>query len=70
MRMINDGFQPWFSDRKKFGLRAMRSRESAATEEGLASINTLINAKHKFCWGPALTYCKNENIFSSNNQIR
>ena len=56
--MINDGFQPWFSDRKKFGLRSMKSRESAATEEGLASINTLINARHKYFWGPALTYCK------------
>ena len=56
--MINDGLQPWFSDRKRFGLRPMKCRESAATEEGLASINTLINAKYKYLWGPALTYCK------------
>ncbi len=56
--MMNDGFQPWFSDRKRFELRSLQSREMAASEEGLAAINTLVNARQKYLFGPAYIYCK------------
>ncbi|XP_076466777.1 microtubule-associated tyrosine carboxypeptidase 1-like isoform X2 [Babylonia areolata] len=55
-RSFNDGFQPWFYDRKKFGLRGTGSFESLCTEEGLASINTTLRAKERFLWLSALTY--------------
>ncbi|KAK7107849.1 microtubule-associated tyrosine carboxypeptidase 1-like isoform X1 [Littorina saxatilis] len=55
-RSYNDGFQPWFYDRKKFGLRGVGSFESLCTEEGLASINTLLRAKEKYLWLSALVY--------------
>lgn len=58
MRMTNDGLQPWFSDRKKFGLRPMSCRESSATEEGLATLNTVLNSRSKYLWKAALTYCE------------
>ena len=57
-RMVNDGLQPWFSDRKKFGLRGMKTRDSVASEEGLAAVNTILNAKHKYLWSAALVYCR------------
>ena len=56
--MFNDGFQPWYSDRKKFGMRPMSSRESNATEEGLATINTVLQGKTKYLWSAALLSCK------------
>jgi len=55
-RMVNDGLQPWYSDRKKFGLRGGGSRESVTTEEGLATVNTLLNAKTKYLFSSALLY--------------
>ncbi|XP_059170391.1 putative tyrosine carboxypeptidase MATCAP2 isoform X2 [Physella acuta] len=55
-RMFNDGLQPWFSDRSKFGLRNMGSFESQSTEEGLASVNTALRGRVKFLWGAAFTY--------------
>ncbi|KAI0243036.1 hypothetical protein LSAT2_009090 [Lamellibrachia satsuma] len=55
-RMVNDGLQPWFSDRKKFGLRGMKTRDSVASEEGLAAVNTVLNAKSKYLWSAALVY--------------
>jgi hypothetical protein len=57
-RMYNEGFQPWYTDRGRFNLRSTSSRELAAAEEGLATINTMVNAKFKFLWTSALTYCK------------
>ncbi|CAL1540294.1 unnamed protein product, partial [Lymnaea stagnalis] len=64
-RMFNDGFQPWFSHRSKFGLRNMGSFESQCTEEGLASINTALRGRAKFLWGAAFTYytaCKSAEL--------
>ena len=56
--MVNDGLQPWFSDREKFGLRAMKTREYLASEEGLATLNTIISANSKYLFRAALQYCK------------
>lgn len=56
IRTFNNGYQPWFADRKKFGLRPRESRETVSTEEGLASLNTTINAKSKLLWQPAMLY--------------
>ena len=56
--MVNDGLQPWFSDRRKFGMRAGGSRESVATEEGLATLNTVLGARTKYLWAAAILYCK------------
>ena len=55
--MMNDGLQPWFPDRRKFGLRGMKCRDSVASEEGLAAVNTVLNAKSKYLWSAALVYC-------------
>jgi len=55
-RMVNDGFQPWYSDRKRFGLRSGSCRESVSTEEGLATVNTLLNANTKYLFSAALLY--------------
>ena len=41
-RSYNDGLQPWFADRKKFGLRGLDTPELMATEEGLAACHTLL----------------------------
>ncbi len=57
-RNINDGLQPWFSDRPRFGLRALKSQNLLETEEGLAAINTLLQANYKMLFFPALTYCE------------
>ena len=57
-RNLNDGLQPWFSDRQRFGLRALKSQALLETEEGLAAVNTLLQANHKLLFFPALTYCK------------
>jgi len=56
--MYNEGFQPWYRDRMRFNLRATNTRQYFATEEGLAAINTLLNAKFKYLWTPAILYCK------------
>ncbi|XP_019646994.1 PREDICTED: uncharacterized protein KIAA0895-like [Branchiostoma belcheri] len=55
-RMLNDGFQPWYSNRDGFGLRSCRSWEAVAIEEGLATVNTMLQAKVKYLWVPALLY--------------
>ncbi|XP_067676576.1 uncharacterized protein [Haliotis asinina] len=55
-RMYNDGLQPWFSDRKRFGLRGMSSFEGMCTEEGLAAIHTALRANSNFLFLPALVY--------------
>lgn len=55
-RLINDGFQPWFSDRTRFDLRGMGSFEGQCTEEGLASIHTALRGRVRLLWSPALAY--------------
>lgn len=55
-RSFNDGLQPWFADRTRFGIRGLSGLEQLRTEEGLAAINTVLNAKVKYLWGPALLY--------------
>ena len=57
-RMLNDGFQPWFSDRARFGLRGLGAFEGQCSEEGLATINTCLRGRVKLLWGSALAYCK------------
>ncbi|XP_072021972.1 microtubule-associated tyrosine carboxypeptidase 1-like [Amphiura filiformis] len=56
LRNLNDGLQPWFSDRPRFGLRGLKSQGLLETEEGLAAINTLLQSNHKMLFFPALTY--------------
>ena len=56
--MCNDGLQPWFASRDKFGIKSLRSYQLLRTEEGLATINTVLNARVKYLWYPALLYCK------------
>ena len=56
--MVNDGLQPWFSDRNKFQLKGMSTRDFASTEEGLATINTILQAKSKYLWTSAIIYCE------------
>lgn len=58
LRTVNDGLQPWYGDRKTFGLRSVRSYEFKKSEEGLAALNTILQAKVKYLYGPALGYCK------------
>ncbi|VDI15443.1 uncharacterized protein [Mytilus edulis] len=55
-RSFNDGLQPWYSDRKRFDLRGRNCLEELRAEEGLAAINTILNAKTRFLWGPSLLY--------------
>ncbi|XP_048769630.2 microtubule-associated tyrosine carboxypeptidase-like isoform X3 [Ostrea edulis] len=55
-RSFNDGLQPWFMDRKRFGVRGLGSLEQLRTEEGLACINTVLNAKVRYLWSSALQY--------------
>ncbi|EDO33535.1 predicted protein [Nematostella vectensis] len=56
MRSANDGLQPWFSNRQKFGLRSSRSLCGLVCEEGLAAINTLLQSQVKLLFMPALLY--------------
>ncbi|KAL4232574.1 hypothetical protein ACF0H5_007264 [Mactra antiquata] len=55
-RSYNDGLQPWFAERTKFGIRGTSCLEQLRTEEGLAAVNTILNAKCRYLWGPALLY--------------
>ncbi|XP_071485128.1 uncharacterized protein [Diadema antillarum] len=55
-RTLNEGLQPWYSNREQFGLKRLRSPRLQETEEGLATVNTLIQANQKFLWIPALIY--------------
>jgi len=60
VRAFNDGFQPWYSNRKRFSLRAsaMTTLPAIRSEEGLAAINTIMNSRVRYLWLPALQYCK------------
>ncbi|KAK3595221.1 hypothetical protein CHS0354_021536 [Potamilus streckersoni] len=55
-RSYNDGLQPWYADRTRFGIRGLGSLEQLRTEEGLAAVNTVLNSKMRYLWGPALLY--------------
>ena len=55
---MNDGIQPWYSDRKKFDLRSTGSRQAISSEEGFACINTCVNSRVKLLWNSALVYCE------------
>eukprot|EP01029_Cantina_marsupialis_P007660 TRINITY_DN18638_c0_g2_i1.p1 TRINITY_DN18638_c0_g2~~TRINITY_DN18638_c0_g2_i1.p1 ORF type:complete len:852 (-),score=209.54 TRINITY_DN18638_c0_g2_i1:173-2728(-) len=59
LRSFNEGLQPWAMDRERFGLKKVNSCKTLlATEEGLASINTVLPMKKnaQFLWNPALLY--------------
>lgn len=58
IRSYNDGLQPWFSNRLKFGLQKLKSYSLQQTEEGLAALNTVLKARSKYLFYPALLYCK------------
>ncbi|XP_070568776.1 microtubule-associated tyrosine carboxypeptidase 1-like [Ptychodera flava] len=55
-RSLNDGLQPWYSNRDRFGLRGVKSLQLLETEEGLATVNTHIQAKVPLLFMPALVY--------------
>lgn len=55
---MNDGLQPWYSNRKNFDLRTPKSYTGMVNEEGLAAINTIYEAQVKMLFLPALLYCK------------
>jgi hypothetical protein len=57
VRMQNDETQPWSGRRSAYGLSKFGEwRRDIQTEEGLASLNTVINAPHQYLWLPALLY--------------
>jgi len=62
LRVVNDELQPWrgSSGRKKFGLHANSTREFRETEEGLATINTVLHSgggpKSRYLFREALLY--------------
>lgn len=56
LRSLNDGLQPWFSNRSKFGIGPYKCRDMKDTEEGLASLNTAFESNVKYIWGPAMLY--------------
>jgi len=56
--MYNEGYQPWYRNRVPFNLRGTNTRQYFDTEEGLAAVNTLLNANFKYLWTPAILYCK------------
>mmetsp|Transcript_23406 Transcript_23406/g.30454 ORF Transcript_23406/g.30454 Transcript_23406/m.30454 type:complete len:456 (-) Transcript_23406:726-2093(-) len=59
MRILNDIHQPWATDRRSHGLASQGSRETGATEEGLASIHSMIGCNdpnHRYLWNIAVLY--------------
>lgn len=56
VRSLNEGFQPWSSNRAQFSLSQYHGRQAIETEEGLASLNTAVPARHKYLYSPALLY--------------
>jgi len=55
-RMLNEGLQPWYYDRKKFNLCAGRGRDILEAEEGLAALHTVLKMPMQELWFPALLY--------------
>lgn len=59
IRVINDELQPWrgSSGRKRFQLHINSTREFRETEEGLATINTVLHSgAEQYMWREALLY--------------
>jgi len=56
LRHMNEGMQPWYFDRTKFGLCSPGRRELLEIEEGLASIHTAFNMPLSQLWFPAILY--------------
>ncbi|CAF1391187.1 unnamed protein product [Didymodactylos carnosus] len=56
LRSFNEGLQPWFKDRAQFGLKDPNCRQILTTEEGLASLHTLIEAHQQYLFSSALSY--------------
>jgi len=55
-RNINEGLQPWYSDRKKFRLSSGCDFEMLTIEEGLAAIHTTIELPLNELWFHSLLY--------------
>jgi len=55
-RMLNEGLQPWYSDRKKFNLSESRSYNMLKAEEGLAAIHTVLKMPIDQLWFPSILY--------------
>jgi len=75
-RMLNEGLQPWYSDRKKFNLPESRSYEMLKAEEGLAAINTVLKMPTNHLWFPSILYvtgiyykCSNFDTFNTVNKL-
>lgn len=65
LRALNDRVQPWAMTGgptarcKRFGLASLGSRESGASEEGLASLHSMLGCpdpSHRYLWNAALLY--------------
>merc|ERR1739847_255315 len=56
IRMLNEGLQPWYSDRKKFNLSESRSYNMLKAEEGLAAIHTVLKMPIDQLWFPSILY--------------
>ncbi len=65
LRALNDRVQPWAMTGgptarcKRFGLVSLGSRESGASEEGLASLHSMLGCpdpSHRYLWNAALLY--------------
>lgn len=75
-RMLNEGLQPWYSDRKKFNLFESRSYEMLKAEEGLAAIHTVLKMPTNHLWFPSILYvtgiyykCSNFDTFDTVNKL-
>jgi len=55
-RMLNEGLQPWYSDRKKFNLSESKSYDMLKSEEGLAAIHTTLKMPTYHLFFPAILY--------------
>jgi len=55
-RLLNEGMQPWYFDRKQFGLCNPAERDMLEIEEGLAAIHTALHLPVSELWFPAILY--------------
>lgn len=55
-RNINEGLQPWYSDRKKFKLSTGCDYEMLTVEEGLAALHTTLDLPIEELWVHSLLY--------------
>jgi len=58
IRALNDRLQPWATNRERFGLAQLGGRISMSTEEGLASLHTILGYPDdaQYLWSAALLY--------------